>query len=204
MRPDVVVTGRSSEVLAGAVSGLWGFAHQVLLLSDWTQRRPRGLSSGKSRLAKAAPAGTPEKGRRPAPGWGRGAGGPGARWIAYGALWPARQFTGNPCACRSRRCPLWDNPVLRESRCSRTRAGASPLLAGRAGDWLARLGSWRSTPGGSTDSVPAETAGAGGSGGRRRRGGAEKAGEGGEGEREEEGQGAARQHGGGCSSVAAT
>lgn len=120
-----------------------------------------GLRSGNSRLGNAAGEETLEKRRRPALGWGRGAAGPGAMHTADGLLWPAQQFTGNRCACRSCRCLPQDNPLPREGRCSPARVGASRLQARRAGDWLARLGSRLSTPGGSTDSVPAEMAGGG-------------------------------------------
>lgn len=120
-----------------------------------------GLRSGKSRLGNGAGEKTLEKGRRPALWWGRGAAGPGTMHTADRQLWPTRQFTGNRCACRSCRCLPQDKTLPREGQCSPTKVGASQPQARRAGDWLARLGSRLSTPGGSTDSVPAEMVGGG-------------------------------------------
>lgn len=53
-----------------------------------------------------------------------------------GALWSAWQFTGNQCACRSRRCPLRDNTLLRESWCNRLGPGfPHSRTGGRETDW---------------------------------------------------------------------
>lgn len=75
MRPDVVETGRYSEVRAGAVIGLWGFRGRCCCR---TRRGVRGLSSDPAaattqevQVRKRTPAGYPGEGAQAStPGYG--------------------------------------------------------------------------------------------------------------------------------------